>query len=58
MIEAKNKCSSCKTQITNDKGSVEFNCPNCGKTKITRCSKCRQIVTKYTCAACGFVGPN
>ncbi|MFA6089103.1 MAG: zinc finger domain-containing protein [Candidatus Woesearchaeota archaeon] len=58
MIEMNNRCTSCKKQITNDKGAAVFNCPNCGKTKVIRCTKCRQIVSKYTCTACGFTGPN
>lgn len=44
--------------ITNDKGSVQFNCPSCGKTNIIRTKNERQNVAKYTCPSCGFVGPN
>jgi Zn-ribbon RNA-binding protein len=51
-------CSSCKKDITNDIGSVKFNCPGCSKTEIIRCKSCRQLATKYTCHECGFVGPN
>lgn len=58
MTETNNKCSSCKEQITNDDGSVLINCPSCGKAKILRCSKCRQLVAQYECPECGFVGPN
>ena len=42
----------------NDKGSVKFLCPKCGKQQIIRCSKCRRIVAKYICPECEFVGPN
>jgi Zn-ribbon RNA-binding protein len=52
------KCISCKKDITNDNGSVKFMCPGCGKYEIIRCTKCRQIVAKYTCPECGFIGPN
>ena len=52
------KCGSCNTSIVNDVGAVRFPCPNCGKSKITRCSKCRKIVAKYKCPSCGFEGPN
>ncbi|MDP2908115.1 MAG: zinc finger domain-containing protein, partial [Nanoarchaeota archaeon] len=30
-------CSSCSKEITNDKGSTNFLCPNCGKHQIVRC---------------------
>jgi len=53
-----NKCSSCNTDITNINGSVQFPCPKCGKTTITRCKNCREIVAKYKCHECGFIGPN
>ncbi len=52
------KCNSCKNTITNDAGSVKFKCPQCGKTEIIRCSACRKNATKFTCAECGFEGPN
>ena len=52
------KCGSCNTSIVNDTGSVKFPCPNCGKSVIIRCSKCRKIVAKYKCPVCGFEGPN
>jgi predicted RNA-binding Zn-ribbon protein involved in translation (DUF1610 family) len=51
-------CSSCKKQITNEKGSVKFMCPSCGKYQIIRCKHCRAIAAKYKCAECGFEGPN
>lgn len=39
-------------------GSITFNCPQCGKTKITRTTHDRKIATPYKCEACGFEGPN
>jgi len=50
-------CSSCKVKVAND-NAVEFNCPNCSKYILVRCSECRKKATKYTCPDCGFVGPN
>ncbi|NQU97968.1 RNA-binding protein [Candidatus Woesearchaeota archaeon] len=52
------KCSSCKSSLTNETGSVRFLCPSCSKYEIIRCKNCRQIVAKYTCPGCGFTGPN
>jgi len=57
VIQAK-KCDACNVSIVNDTGAVKFPCPNCGKSVITRCSKCRKIVAKYRCPLCGFEGPN
>ncbi len=54
----KKVCVSCKTNIANLKGSVEFSCPNCNKTKIIRCFKCRELGSKYACSSCNFTGPN
>ncbi len=51
-------CLSCKRRITNLKGITRFKCPGCGKAEIIRCGHCKEIVTKYTCPQCGFVGPN
>lgn len=53
-----NKCVSCNTTIANERGSVRFLCPKCGKYEIIRCKNCRQIVAQYTCPGCGFTGPN
>jgi len=50
-------CSSCKKEIINEKGAVEFPCPNCGKTTIIRCEHCREVFAKYKCPNCGFEGP-
>ena len=44
--------------LLNQKGSVRFLCPQCGKQEIIRARKEREIVIKYTCPKCGFVGPN
>ena len=52
------KCSSCSIDVTNMNGSVEFNCPNCGKCRIVRCNECRANSIKYVCGECGFEGPN
>jgi Zn-ribbon RNA-binding protein len=51
-------CTSCNTVLTNDTGATTFQCPNCGKFEIVRCKKCREIVVKYKCPECGFIGPN
>ncbi|MDD3175370.1 MAG: zinc finger domain-containing protein [Candidatus Nanoarchaeia archaeon] len=51
-------CTSCNVSVVNDQGSTNFLCPNCGKQEIVRCRKCREIVTKYKCPECGFIGPN
>ncbi|MFO7711339.1 MAG: zinc finger domain-containing protein [Candidatus Woesearchaeota archaeon] len=54
----KKTCISCKKDITNDEGSVIFMCPGCNKYEVVRCKHCRQIVAKYECPECGFIGPN
>lgn len=54
----KKTCSSCQVECTNLIGTVSFKCPECGKSKIVRCPKCRKTVAQYTCPDCGFVGPN
>ena len=51
-------CISCKKIITNVRGSVIFDCPNCEKYKIIRCLSCRKTATKYVCPNCEFEGPN
>jgi predicted RNA-binding Zn-ribbon protein involved in translation (DUF1610 family) len=51
-------CSSCKKRVTNIPGTTRFACPKCGKTEILRCGHCRELVTKFKCAECGFEGPN
>ena len=57
-MEKKIQCSSCKTELTNNKGSTSFKCPSCGDGDIKRCHKCRELGTKYACAKCEFEGPN
>ena len=52
------KCSSCKKQVVNVKGSTRFKCPGCGKEEIVRCYECRRLATKYICKKCEFKGPN
>ncbi len=52
------KCTSTGVSVTNDKGSVVFDCPSCAKQKIVRSYNARQTSVKYTCPECGFVGPN
>ncbi|HLD33620.1 MAG TPA: zinc finger domain-containing protein [Candidatus Nanoarchaeia archaeon] len=51
-------CSSCKRQITSIPRSTSFKCPQCAKTEIVRCGRCRELATLYTCNQCGFEGPN
>ncbi|MBS3176839.1 RNA-binding protein [Candidatus Woesearchaeota archaeon] len=52
------KCSTCKTSVANTLGSVAFDCPHCGKAKVTRCRHCRETAAMYTCPSCQFTGPN
>ena len=58
MKQDKDKCISCGVDITNDSGSVKFNCPKCGKEEIIRCYHCREIAARWTCSKCEFSGPN
>ncbi|HJN57343.1 MAG: zinc finger domain-containing protein [Candidatus Woesearchaeota archaeon] len=58
MSEEKLICSSCKKDVSNSEGTARFKCPSCGKSDITRCMHCREIVAKYTCSSCNFEGPN
>jgi predicted RNA-binding Zn-ribbon protein involved in translation (DUF1610 family) len=57
-MTGKKFCTSCKDNITNDKGSTSFMCPSCGEVEIVRCGHCREIGAKYVCKKCGFSGPN
>ncbi|MBR9700741.1 RNA-binding protein [Candidatus Woesearchaeota archaeon] len=50
--------STLGNSTANTPGSVRFPCPKCGKSEITRTRNEREIVAKYTCPECGFVGPN
>ncbi len=52
------KCISTGVEITNDRGSVIFDCPKCGEQKIIRSFKARQTSVKYKCPSCDFEGPN
>ena len=58
VINMAEKCITCKVSLVNNKGATRFMCPACGKQKIARCGKCREIVAKYKCPECGFEGPN
>ena len=58
MVEKTLACTSCKTKLTNMKGSTSFKCPSCGDFDIVRCHHCRGIGSKYICDKCGFSGPN
>ena len=51
------KCSSCGVNVLNQKNWVEFGCPDCGKTRIVRCEKCRKLSNNYECGSCNFIGP-
>ncbi|MDD5650358.1 MAG: zinc finger domain-containing protein [Candidatus Nanoarchaeia archaeon] len=52
------RCNSCKEDVSSNKGSTTFKCPNCSKQTIIRCSRCRKTGVKYKCPGCGFSGPN
>jgi len=54
----KTLCSSCKKDITNEKGGAKFKCPQCSQSEIVRCRHCREIAARYKCPSCGFTGPN
>ncbi len=58
MTEKELICTSCKTKISNVKGSVIFKCPNCLDNEIVRCLHCRKISSKYSCSNCKYSGPN
>jgi len=58
-MDSKGKQSTAtKSSLSNDKGSVSFPCPKCGKIEIIRTRSERANAVKYTCPSCGFVGPN
>ncbi|MEM0198929.1 MAG: zinc finger domain-containing protein [Desulfurococcaceae archaeon] len=50
-------CSSCKRPFKPGDYGVEFTCPNCGKSVIRRCKRCRKLSVEYVCPNCGFRGP-
>ena len=58
MEELKIVKSNSGEEITNEKGSTKFKCPNCGKTQIIRSLKERKLATRYICSNCSFSGPN
>lgn len=51
-------CNSCNKKVSSIENTTQFKCPSCKKTTIVRCGHCREIVAKYKCPECGFVGPN
>ncbi|MCI4366920.1 MAG: zinc finger domain-containing protein [Thermoplasmata archaeon] len=50
------RCSSCGLALTG-RGSTHFPCPDCGKTTVGRCPRCRDQSVMYRCPECGFAGP-
>ncbi|HLD02373.1 MAG TPA: zinc finger domain-containing protein [Candidatus Nanoarchaeia archaeon] len=52
------KDTATNASLSNQKGSVLFKCPSCGKTDVKRSFRSRVIATKYKCTDCGFEGPN
>jgi hypothetical protein len=36
---------------------VQFDCPDCGKSRIVRCKTCKDLSNKYVCSECQFEGP-
>ncbi|MEM0438645.1 MAG: zinc finger domain-containing protein [Sulfolobales archaeon] len=50
-------CTSCKRFVTPYEKGVSFPCPNCGKTVIWRCYRCRAQGIPYKCPNCWFEGP-
>ncbi|MBI2667836.1 DUF1610 domain-containing protein [Candidatus Woesearchaeota archaeon] len=58
MAELKTIKSTSGEEITNEKGSTKFMCPNCGKYLIIRSLHERKIAIRYTCPECSFSGPN
>lgn len=44
-------------KLVNDSADITFECPNCGKGKISRVRKARELAREYKCPECGFVGP-
>lgn len=50
------RCSSCGVGLTG-RGATHFACPECGKTTLGRCARCRDQSVTYRCVECGFAGP-
>ncbi len=57
-MKAELKDTATNASLSNQKGSVLFKCPSCGKTDVKRSFRSRVIATKYKCIDCGFEGPN
>ena len=45
-------CVSCGKKVETENYWVEFDCPECGKEKITRCERCRRLANVYKCTKC------
>lgn len=58
MVDQIKQDTATNISLANDVGATSFPCPKCGKAIINRTRKSREIVVKYTCPECGFVGPN
>lgn len=54
---SKKMCSTCGVNVMSQENFVEFDCPDCGGSKIVRCKMCKDLSNKYKCSACEFVGP-
>ena len=52
------KDNATNESLSNERGSVVFKCPACGKSTINRVFQSRVLATKYKCKDCGFEGPN
>lgn len=51
------KCSTCNINLVGQEDFVKFDCPECGKCLIIRCSQCKRLSNAYKCEKCGFEGP-
>ena len=51
------KCVSCGVDVEVQDNWVQFSCPECGKSTMIRCKKCKEMGNPYKCPECGFVGP-
>ena len=58
MVKKDSVCTSCNCKLMSSQGSVSFQCPECTKEEIVRCSDCRKNSIRYMCSACKFEGPN
>ncbi|MHA1840047.1 MAG: zinc finger domain-containing protein [Candidatus Ranarchaeia archaeon] len=50
-------CSCCGKTIEPTEYAVHFSCPECGKSTIWRCERCRKSGNTYKCVSCNFEGP-